>query len=161
VNINQSLVNRALAAIGEDPLVFSDERGQTLRYRVIKEYYLQTFLEALSEVAWTGGRKRARLAKTGIPHRPPEGYRFVYDVPFDWRPGSIPRRTSGPRLLRLTLQYGICVSTFSDRGMAPASIINFLSNEPPIRTSASPKILRSLLRGGSFTAVLQGRFLPG
>jgi hypothetical protein len=82
VNINQTLVNRALAAIGQDPLVFSDSQGQTLRYRIIKDYYLQTFLEALSEVPWTGGRKRSRLMKTGIPHLL-TGYRFVYDMPFD------------------------------------------------------------------------------
>jgi hypothetical protein len=82
VNINQALVNRTLTGIGEDPLVFSDSRGQTLRYRIIKEYYLQTFLEALSEVDWTGGKKRSRLARTGIPHQRTE-YRFVYDMPFD------------------------------------------------------------------------------
>jgi hypothetical protein len=82
VNINQALVNRALSAIGQDPLVFGDKQGQTLRYRVIKDRYLETFLEALSEVAWTGGRKRDRLMRTGIPHLK-TGYRFAYDMPFD------------------------------------------------------------------------------
>jgi hypothetical protein len=82
VNINLSLANRALARIGIDPLTFSDRTGETLRFRTIRDFYLQTFLEALSEVPWTGGRKRAKLVRTGRP-RLGSGYRCMYDVPFD------------------------------------------------------------------------------
>jgi hypothetical protein len=83
VNIDFGLVNRVLARIGEDPLTFSDRSGETLRFRTIKDYYLQTFLEGLSEVPWTGGRKREQLVRTGRPHIRAAGYRFMYDVPFD------------------------------------------------------------------------------
>jgi hypothetical protein len=82
MKIDLSLANRALARIGVDPLTHSDREGQTLRWRTIKDAYLQTILEALSEVDWTGGRKRRRLMLTGVPHEL-TGYSFVYDLPID------------------------------------------------------------------------------
>jgi hypothetical protein len=82
MKIDFHLANRALARIGADPLTHSDRSGETLRWRTLKEYYLQTFLEALSEVDWTGGRKRKKLRLTGIPHER-TGHSFVYDLPAD------------------------------------------------------------------------------
>jgi hypothetical protein len=82
MKIDFSLANRALARVKIDPLTWSDRSGETLRWRTLRDYYLQTFLEALSEVPWTGGRKRSRLARTGRPHLRTD-FRFVYDVPFD------------------------------------------------------------------------------
>jgi hypothetical protein len=81
MNMNRNLVNRALLDVGQQPLEDADIPDNTV-YRLCRQYYLQTFLEALSEVAWTGGRKRDRLMKTHRPHLS-TGYRFVYDVPFD------------------------------------------------------------------------------
>ncbi|MDR2020674.1 MAG: hypothetical protein LBQ14_07930 [Treponema sp.] len=79
--MNRDLVNRALLDVGQQPLADGDMPDNTV-YLLCRQYYLQTFLEALSEVAWTGGRKRDRLMKTHRPHLP-TGYPFVYDVPFD------------------------------------------------------------------------------
>jgi hypothetical protein len=81
MNMNRDLVNRALLDVGQQPLADGDMPDNTV-YLLCKQYYLQTFLEALSEVAWTGGRKRDRLMKTHRPHLP-TGYRFIYDMPFD------------------------------------------------------------------------------
>jgi hypothetical protein len=81
MNMNRDIVNRALLDVGQQPLADGDMPDNTV-YLLCKQYYLQTFLEALSEVAWTGGRKRDRLMKTHRPHLP-TGYRFVYDMPFD------------------------------------------------------------------------------
>jgi hypothetical protein len=82
MNVDMSLANRAFARIGADPLAWSDRSGETLRWRTLKEYYLQTFLEALSEADWTGGRKRKPLRLTGVP-RARTGRGFVYDLPAD------------------------------------------------------------------------------
>jgi hypothetical protein len=81
MNMNRDIVNRALLDVGQQQLADEDMPDNTV-YLLCKQYYLQTFLEALSEVAWTGGRKRDRLMKTHRPHLS-TGYRFVYDVPFD------------------------------------------------------------------------------
>ncbi|MDR3161342.1 MAG: hypothetical protein LBU28_07000, partial [Spirochaetaceae bacterium] len=81
MNMDRDLVNRALLDVGQQPLIDADIPDNTV-YRLCKGYYLQTFLEALSEIEWTGGRKRDRLMKTHRPHLP-TGYRFVYDMPFD------------------------------------------------------------------------------
>jgi hypothetical protein len=81
MNMNRDLVNRALLNVGQQPLNDADIPDSTV-YLLCKQYYLQTFLEALSEAAWTGGRKRDRLMKTNRPRLSP-GYRFVYDLPFD------------------------------------------------------------------------------
>jgi hypothetical protein len=80
--MDRNLVNRALLATGQQPMDAGDIRADNTVYLLCREYYLHTFLEALSEVPWTGGRKRARLQETGRPHLHPS-FRFVYDVPFD------------------------------------------------------------------------------
>jgi hypothetical protein len=82
VNIDFPLANRALARIGADPLTWSDRQGDTLRWRALKDSYLESFLEALSEVDWTGGRKRKPLWRSGLPHGD-AGMAFVYDLPAD------------------------------------------------------------------------------
>ncbi|MDR1909661.1 MAG: hypothetical protein LBQ35_07090 [Spirochaetaceae bacterium] len=78
MNMDRGLVNRALLNAGHSPL--SD--GPDAVFRMAREYYLAAWLEALSEVPWRGGRKRARLARTGMPHLPGD-FPFVYDLPFD------------------------------------------------------------------------------
>jgi hypothetical protein len=81
--MNRGIVNRALLDVGQTVLSDEDVRDKTTAYQVCKQYYIDTFLEALSEVEWTGGRKRARLVRTGRPILPDERYRFAYDMPFD------------------------------------------------------------------------------
>ena len=82
MNIDMALANRAFARIGADPLAWSDRSGETLPWRTLRDCYLQSFLEALSEVDWTGGRKRRPLRLSGIPHAR-TGFVFVYDLPAD------------------------------------------------------------------------------
>jgi hypothetical protein len=81
MQIDQALVNRVFAGIGEDPLTPADYTGQSLRFRIIKDFYLQTFLEALSEVPWTRGKKRAVLAAADAENLSP--YRYSYLIPAD------------------------------------------------------------------------------
>jgi hypothetical protein len=81
MNIDQALANRVFAGIGDDPLTPADYAGASLRFRVLKDFYLQTFLEALSEVPWTRGKKRSVLSKIDADHLSP--YRFQYAVPVD------------------------------------------------------------------------------
>ena len=80
--MNRDLVNRALLDVGQQPLADTDIPDNTV-YRACKGYYLQTFLEALSEVAWTGGRKRDALVRTGRPILNDTRYQYAYDIPFD------------------------------------------------------------------------------
>ncbi|MDR1507817.1 MAG: hypothetical protein LBI67_12015 [Treponema sp.] len=82
MNMDRGTVDRALAYVGEWKLTEQDAADKNTNYEICKEFYLQTLLEALSEVPWTGGRKRAKLCPTGLPHLP-SPYRFTYDVPFD------------------------------------------------------------------------------
>jgi len=51
-------------------------------YEVCKSVFLKTFLEALSEVPWTMGRKRKRLLRTRLPHGD-SGFAFTYNLPYD------------------------------------------------------------------------------
>jgi hypothetical protein len=81
VNINQPLVNRVFAGIGEDPLTPADYTGRSLRFRIIKDFYLQTFLEALSEVPWTRGKTRSVLTMAETENLSP--YRYMYKLPAD------------------------------------------------------------------------------
>jgi hypothetical protein len=76
-------VNRALLDVGQTALTDQDVRDKTTAYQVCKQYYIDTFLEALSEVEWTGGRKRAKLVRTGRPLLLDGRWRFAYDMPFD------------------------------------------------------------------------------
>ena len=81
MNIDQALANRVFAGIGDDPLTPADYAGESLRFRILKDFYLQTFLEALSEVPWTRGKKRAVLSKSDADNLSP--YRYMYDLPVD------------------------------------------------------------------------------
>jgi len=84
MNMNLDIVNRALFATGQNLL---DESSDTIKessvYRLCKAYYITTFLEALSEVEWVGGRKRDKLVRTGRPVVRDQGYTFAYDMPYD------------------------------------------------------------------------------
>jgi len=82
MNMDRGLVNRALAYVGDWVLTDQDIADKNTNYETCKLFYLQTFLEALSEVSWTGGRKRAALVLTGLPHVPNQ-YSYVYDLPYD------------------------------------------------------------------------------
>jgi len=90
MNMNKDMVNRALFAAGRKMLADekedegADEKAkENKRLRgMCKAAYLQTFLEALSEAPWTGGKRRRRLMRTMLP-RPDVNFAFVYDLPID------------------------------------------------------------------------------
>jgi hypothetical protein len=81
--MNLGIVNRALLDVGQEALTDQDIGDKNTAWRSCKQYYIDTFLEALSEVEWTGGRKRDRLVRTGRPVLTDTRYRFAYDMPFD------------------------------------------------------------------------------
>ncbi len=83
MNMDIHLVNRALLNIGQYPLSEADRTNENTTFVLCKNFYIETFLEALSEVEWTGGRKRARLVLTGRPVMKNDRYQFAYDMPFD------------------------------------------------------------------------------
>jgi hypothetical protein len=83
MNMNLDIVNRALFATGQSPLTDADIAAKNSPFELCKAYYISTFLEALSEVEWVGGRKRDRLVRTGRPVARNRQYRFAYDMPFD------------------------------------------------------------------------------
>ena len=83
MNMDKGIVNRALYDIGQYPLNDDDIKNKNTNYLLCKEFYLAVFLEALSEVEWTGGRRRGKLIPTGRPVIKNVNYQFTYDIPFD------------------------------------------------------------------------------
>jgi hypothetical protein len=83
MNMNIDIENRALLDTGQSPLSEEDIAEKSKPYELCKSYYITTFLEALSEVEWVGGRKRAALVRTGRPVVRDGRYRFAYDMPCD------------------------------------------------------------------------------
>jgi len=83
MNMNRDIINRALYATGQNSLSDSDIENKNTNYELCKSFYLATFLEALSEVEWVGGRKREKLLPTGRPITSNQKYKFAYDMPFD------------------------------------------------------------------------------
>jgi hypothetical protein len=81
--MNRDLVDRALHAAGEWRLSEEDAAARNTNYELCRTFYLQTYLEALTEVEWTGALKRARLMRTGRPFGFRSPYRFAYDLPDD------------------------------------------------------------------------------
>ena len=83
MNMNIGIVNRALMSTGQDPLTASDTAEKNDPYQLCKSYYIATFMEALSELEWVGGRRRTKLVRTGRPVVKDGRYRFAYDMPHD------------------------------------------------------------------------------
>jgi hypothetical protein len=82
MNMDRGLVNRALLDAGQSPLTDQDIQDKNSTWVLAKEFYIATWVESLSEINWTGGRKRTKLALTGMPHLKPDT-RFLYDLPLD------------------------------------------------------------------------------
>jgi hypothetical protein len=83
MNMDIGIVNRALLSIGQYILTDEDIRRKNANYQEIRQYYMQSFLEALSELEWVGGRKRIKLMLSRRPLLKNKEYAFVYDLPFD------------------------------------------------------------------------------
>ena len=63
MKINPNIVNRALKKAGQEELTEDDILNNSNVWRIIKDYYLSTILETLSNTAWTSQMKRAYLIK--------------------------------------------------------------------------------------------------
>lgn len=62
MNIDKSLVARAFAKAGEEPINETEwDDANSNRVRIVKEFYLATLLEALASYDWTSQKKRVRL----------------------------------------------------------------------------------------------------
>jgi hypothetical protein len=83
MNMNLDIVNRALYYAGQTPITDKDIAGKNTAFELCKAYYIATFLEALSEVEWVGGRRRDKLVRTGKPVIKDQRYSFSYDMPYD------------------------------------------------------------------------------
>jgi len=83
MDMRRDIINRALYEAGQNPLGDADIKAKNDNYQLCAAYYLAAFLEALTEVEWTGGRKRAKLVRTGRPLVRNRQYRFAYDMPYD------------------------------------------------------------------------------
>ncbi len=81
MNIDRDIADRAFLAVGEPALNSGDIGRESERYRMLKTYYLQTILEALSEVPWTRAKKRVVLEKSEDENLSP--YRYAYVTPVD------------------------------------------------------------------------------
>jgi hypothetical protein len=53
MNMNREIVSRALLYAGEYPLTDQDIASRNTNFQLCKAYYLETFLEALSELPWS------------------------------------------------------------------------------------------------------------
>jgi hypothetical protein len=69
--------------IGEEILSDGDISQETLKWRVLKLYYLSTILAELAANPWIGARKRKLLVKKNpqTPNYSP--YQFIYELPID------------------------------------------------------------------------------
>ncbi len=62
MNIDRSLVARALSKAGEEPITDEEWNEETSsRVRIVKEFYHAVLLESLASYDWTSQKKRARL----------------------------------------------------------------------------------------------------
>ena len=88
MNIDRSLVARALAKAGEEPITDAEwNEGTSSRVRIVKEFYHAVLLESLSSYDWTSQKKRARLEVMDSESEEAEenltGYAYMYPLPSD------------------------------------------------------------------------------
>jgi hypothetical protein len=83
VNIDEDMANRILLNIGEEILSPLDKQNNTLKWRVLKQYYLSSFLAELAANPWVGALTRKLLEKELPVYQNYSPYRFVYKLPID------------------------------------------------------------------------------
>jgi len=93
MKMNLNMVNRAMyfagllqetESVGMELHSTDDKDNPDKKYwyDFCKALYFSTFLEALSEVPWTMGRRRKRLLRTMLPHGD-SGFLYTYNLPYD------------------------------------------------------------------------------
>jgi hypothetical protein len=83
VNIDEDLANRIFLNIGEEILSQGDRTQDTLKWRVLKQYYLSAMLTELAANPWIGARTRKLLVKEAASYANYSPYQFVYKLPID------------------------------------------------------------------------------
>jgi hypothetical protein len=93
MNIDTLLANRILLDVGDEILNEGDVEQETLKWRVLKEFYLATVINAVSSIPWTNGKRRSALEKIDTVFSSevnPENkivnyspYRYMYKLPAD------------------------------------------------------------------------------
>jgi hypothetical protein len=83
VNIDEDLANRIFLNIGEEILSVGDRTQDTLKWRVLKQYYLSTLLAELAANPWVGARIRKPLVKEAPAYANYSPYQFIYKLPID------------------------------------------------------------------------------
>lgn len=83
MNIDKNICNRAWDKAGEEPITEAEwTEGTGTRVRLIKDIYLATILEALSDFDWTCQIKRAVLS-LNEENQNLTNYRYMYNLPLD------------------------------------------------------------------------------
>jgi hypothetical protein len=83
MNIDLSLLNRALYAVNRPALRHEDLKHDTEEMRIIKDYYLATFREALDNGEWESAKRRRSLQPAQMPYKPNFDFCHVYSLPID------------------------------------------------------------------------------
>jgi hypothetical protein len=84
MNMDRGLVNRALGNLGLELLTESDRADKTGKWETAKARYLNTMLETLERVEWTGAKRRRELAPCRLPLlRASPRFPRAYELPLD------------------------------------------------------------------------------
>lgn len=83
MNMDFALVNRALLNIGMAPLTSADKQAGNEAWRTARDYFLETMLESLAQVEWTGAKRRRELSPARMPLRKHADFAYAYDLPID------------------------------------------------------------------------------
>ena len=83
MNLDFKLLNRALMNINVEPIGIEDREARTKVWETVKSFYLQTMLEALTEVEWTSAKRRRELAPMRMPCKKNPDFAHVYLLPVD------------------------------------------------------------------------------
>jgi hypothetical protein len=160
MNIDLKLVNRALLDTGQEPVNEADVSAGNPNVRLARAYYLETLLEAFSEVAWTGNKRRAVLAKSRTRGNT-SAYEFMYDLPLDCaKPLELQENAYfviEGRFLYTGLDRAELVYVSNGRGMVPAVKISgggarTVYKRPYIHGGMAYSRPRAVLHGGGARA---------
>ena len=61
----------------------ADQQAENAAWITTKEFYLQTMLEALAQVEWTGAKRRRELVPAMMPYRKNMDFAYAYVLPTD------------------------------------------------------------------------------
>ncbi len=83
MNLDFALVNRALLNIAMAPVTEADKMAGNEAWNTAKEYYFNTFLEAIAQADWTGARRRRELCPAQMPYKKNDSFAHAYALPID------------------------------------------------------------------------------